>query len=227
MPPSPSKEDVVTAYRHSAFVQAAMRVFGEYGFERATMDRIAQEAQVAKGTIYLYYKSKQAIYDAALRSGFADLDERTWREIEGAATLREMIAAFIKSRADYFWAHPDFFRMYVAAVASHMIEGESALADVQAMLDDQTRRLEQLVQRAIVRREIRRVDSAATAVAIFDLTRGLVARRLTGSGKPDVRDDVAFLADLVWRGLRRETEHRNGAPKRAGKSDAQRSKRKK
>src|SRR3982751_4714562 len=133
MPPRPSKEDVLTAYRQSVFLPAAIRVFGEYGFERATMDRIAREAQVAKGTIYLYYESKQAIYDAALRSGFADLDERTQHQIQGAPTLREMIATFITARADYFWEHPDFFRMYVGAVASQMIDAKARLADVQAM----------------------------------------------------------------------------------------------
>ncbi|MEP6915595.1 MAG: helix-turn-helix domain-containing protein, partial [Acidobacteriota bacterium] len=66
-----SKEDVLTAYRRSALIQAAVRVFGGSGFEGATMDGIAREAGVAKGTIYLYYPSKQSIYDAALTAGFA------------------------------------------------------------------------------------------------------------------------------------------------------------
>jgi hypothetical protein len=70
-------------------------------------------------------------------------------------------------------------------------------------VDRQTRRLEQAVARAAVRREIRRVDSAATAVAIFDLTRGLVARRMLSTGNFDLGEDVAFLSELVWRGLRK------------------------
>ena len=58
-------------------------MFGERGFDCATMERIAQEADVAKGTTYLYYRSKQSIYDAALGSGFAELDERTARSSIG------------------------------------------------------------------------------------------------------------------------------------------------
>jgi len=71
-------------------------------------------------------------------------------------------------------------------------------------VDRQTRRLEQAVARAAARREIRRVDSAATAIAIFDLTRGLIARRMVFTGDFDLADDVAFLSELVWRGLTRE-----------------------
>ena len=47
------------------------------------------------------------------------------------------------------------------------------------MVEQQTHRLERAVARAVARREIRRVDSAATALAIFDLTRGLLVRRLS------------------------------------------------
>ena len=65
----PSKEDVLGSYRREALLAAAMRVFGERGFEGATMERIADEADVAKGTTYLYYRSKQSIYDAALSHG--------------------------------------------------------------------------------------------------------------------------------------------------------------
>jgi AcrR family transcriptional regulator len=205
MPPRPTKEDVLTAYRQSAFLQAAIRVFGACGFERATMDRIAHEADVAKGTIYLYYKSKQAIYEAALRSGFADLDERTRLRMEEARTLREVIASFIANRAEYFTEHPDFFRMYVAAIAAQIITISPRPADVHGMVERQTRRLEQVLERAVARREIRRVDPAATALAIFDVTRGLVARRLATRSDPDVSADAAFLADLIWRGLRRNT----------------------
>jgi AcrR family transcriptional regulator len=215
MPPRPSKEDVLTAYRQSVFLPAAIRVFGECGFERATMDRIAREAAVAKGTIYLYYKSKQAMYDAALRSGLADLDERTRLRIEGLPTLRDVIISFVSTRAEYFAEHPDFFRMYVGAVTDQIIKAGGGAPAVQSMVEQQTRGLEQAVERAVARREIRRVDSAATALAIFDLTRGLIARRLTTGADPDLSAEAVFLADLIWRGLERGMRLRDAGTHRA------------
>lgn len=179
-----------------------MRVFGACGFEGATMERIAREADVAKGTIYLYYASKQSIYDAALRSGFADLDERTRAALEQAGTLREAISAFIATRAAFFFERPDFFCMYVAAIANQIIDAKARPSEIHAMVERQTRRLAQAVERAVTRREIRRVDPAATTLAIFDLTRGLVVRRLMARAGPDATSDALFLADLIWRGLR-------------------------
>ena len=200
----PTKEDVLSAYRRDALLGAAIRVFGERGFDCATMERIAEEADVAKGTTYLYYDSKQSIYDAALSSGFAELDERTREVIDRAPNFREAISAFMTARAEYFFDHRDFFRMYVAAMARQVTSSRPRASEFQAVVDRQTRRLEQAVARAAARREIRRVDSAATAIAIFDLTRGLVARRMVFTGEFDLAEDVAFLSELVWRGLKRE-----------------------
>jgi hypothetical protein len=102
-----SKEAVLTAYRQSALLEAATRVFGEHGFECATMDMIARDADVAKGTVYLYYPSKKSIYDAALNGGLAALDDRTGARIDAAATFRDVISAFILARAEYFLERHD------------------------------------------------------------------------------------------------------------------------
>ena len=197
----PSKEAVLTAYRQSALLEAATRVFGERGFECATMDMIARDADVAKGTVYLYYPSKKSIYDAALNGGLAALDDRTGARIDAAATFRDVISAFILARAEYFLERHDFFRMYVAAIAQQVMDVKARPSEFAALVDRQTRHLEAAVTRAIARREIRRVDPGATALAIFDLTRGLVARRLGSDAGADFADDSAFLADLIWRGL--------------------------
>ena len=80
----PTKTDVITEYRRNALLHAAVQVFGKHGFDCATMEQIAQRADVAKGTTYLYYRSKQSIYDAALSHGLAELDERTRDAIDRA-----------------------------------------------------------------------------------------------------------------------------------------------
>src|SRR6188472_3586719 len=110
---APTKEDILTAYRRDALLKAAVRVFGECGFDSATMERIAQEADVAKGTTYLYYRSKQSIYDAALGNGLAELDARTAAAMAHTADLRDAIRAFVTTRVEYFFENRDFFRMYV------------------------------------------------------------------------------------------------------------------
>ena len=97
----PTRADVITGYRRDALLQGATRVFGKYGFDCATMEQIAQEADVAKGTTYLYYRSKQSIYDATLSRGLAELEDWTREALNRAPNLHDAIAAFVTARARY------------------------------------------------------------------------------------------------------------------------------
>jgi AcrR family transcriptional regulator len=53
--------------RPSEILEAALSVFAEKGFAAARMDDIAARAGVSKGTIYLYFPSKEAVFKALVR----------------------------------------------------------------------------------------------------------------------------------------------------------------
>ena len=56
--------------RRSQILDAARKVFEERGIGQATMDEIAREAELAKGTIYLYYKNKEELLLGLILKGF-------------------------------------------------------------------------------------------------------------------------------------------------------------
>ncbi len=53
--------------RRIAILEAAMKVFIERGFAAAKIDDVARLAGLAKGTVYLYFDSKEALFEAAVR----------------------------------------------------------------------------------------------------------------------------------------------------------------
>ena len=48
--------------RRQQIIVAAKKVFSEKGFNKATMDDIAGEAELSPGTLYLYFKNKEELY---------------------------------------------------------------------------------------------------------------------------------------------------------------------
>ncbi len=50
--------------RRAVILDAALRVFGQYGYRRTSMDDIAREADIGKGTIYLAFPSKEKVFQA-------------------------------------------------------------------------------------------------------------------------------------------------------------------
>src|ERR1700676_238021 len=53
--------------RPQEILEAALAVFAEKGFAAARMDDIALRARVSKGTIYLYFPSKEAVFKALIQ----------------------------------------------------------------------------------------------------------------------------------------------------------------
>ena len=70
-----TKKDVLSEFRRSELLTAARAVFAKKGFHDASIEEIAEMAEVAKGTVYLYYKSKNELYMEALRFGLESLNK--------------------------------------------------------------------------------------------------------------------------------------------------------
>src|ERR687890_250945 len=66
---TPARNENDRQAKLQAILDAALDVFLENGFAEARLDDVAARASVAKGTIYLYVPSKQALFEALVHSG--------------------------------------------------------------------------------------------------------------------------------------------------------------
>lgn len=76
--------------RRDVILDAAIQVFGEKGFDGASVADIAEAAGLGKGTMYLYFESKEDIFSAILA-------EQVYREVILKET--EMVASFLSAQA--------------------------------------------------------------------------------------------------------------------------------
>lgn len=84
--PSPEK----TARTRAAIIKAAVAEFLERGFAAATMAGIAQRAGLAKGTAYLYFETKEALFTGIVRDVITDpLAEAEQQEIGAEETVAD------------------------------------------------------------------------------------------------------------------------------------------
>jgi AcrR family transcriptional regulator len=64
------------AARREAILDAALSVFSERGYEAARLDDVAERAGVAKGTLYLYFDDKEALFEEVIRGAVSPIVER-------------------------------------------------------------------------------------------------------------------------------------------------------
>src|SRR3954453_13723215 len=189
-----------TESKRTAILTAARCVFARNGFADTNVDDIAAEAKVAKGTIYLYFPSKQQIYMAALLEDARDLDLVSRQRIEAVPHWRDKVRSYIEVRLEYLISHPEFLRIYLAEIRSMMLRGAPTYPEFFQLVRENELQLAQMFAAASARGEIRDVDPELAALTVIDLTRGMMERRLLAWCR--TRDcDVEFALDLLSHSL--------------------------
>src|SRR6202453_5387552 len=98
------KQKVVAEFRRSEILAAATKVFATKGFVATRMEDIAKAARLAKGTLYLYFQSKDAIYQATVQQAVTKLAALTEERVRNESGIAGKLAAFISVRIA-FWNH--------------------------------------------------------------------------------------------------------------------------
>ena len=95
--------------RKNDIVNAAERVFFEKGHENATMDDVANEAELSKGTLYLYFKNKEDLYLAIHLRGNKILHSLFEKAVKNTKTGIEKTRSVGKAYVEFFKKHPNYF----------------------------------------------------------------------------------------------------------------------
>jgi AcrR family transcriptional regulator len=108
----PTKKEMVTAFRTREILAAARRVLAGRGPETATMEEIAAAAGVAKGTLYLYFPSKDELIQALI----TQVGENMLADIEAVAgapgTPPEKVQKVASLLLDYLMRERALFPAY-------------------------------------------------------------------------------------------------------------------
>ena len=98
--------------RRKEIIDAAEKVFFREGFGRASMEQVAAESELSKGTLYLYFKSKEELYFAIFLRGQELLYSIVDKELLRRKETSEKIKAFLKSLLVFHKKYPEYFQAF-------------------------------------------------------------------------------------------------------------------
>ena len=190
----------VSEGKRKAILGAALTVFSRKGYAEASVDDVAEQAGIAKGTLYLYFRSKEELYLAALVSDLRAMSSEGRKAMERMHGLREKLRAFLRVRLEYTKSRQDFLRIYLAEYGSTFLKTSVSRA-VRNIMRENMRYMAKLFEAATLEGEIGPVPAGAAAGALFDLSRGLIERRLLGWKEFQTADEVEFGIEVLLSGI--------------------------
>lgn len=196
----PAKRDAIT--------RAASEMFLAEGFDRASLDQIAQRAGVAKQTIYSHFVDKESLFKAICAELTDKLTIPLRRPVNGAAGLRDILLR-LGTDALAMMVHPaslDLHRLVVGAAARFPELGRAAyeagasrmIADLSALLVERSRSGDGLA------RELAPREAAVLAEQFIGMLRGFhQVRGLLGAAPVPAAERKSYVmacVDLLMRG---------------------------
>lgn len=100
-----------TEANRQALIKAATQVIGKYGYAGASIARIAERANLAQGTFYLYFESQQDLFDKLLLQLGEDMQKYLAEQVIGAKDYFEVEERGLRAFFAYIKKNPSFFRV--------------------------------------------------------------------------------------------------------------------
>lgn len=162
----------VSGERKGQIVEAAVTVFSRLGFERARMEDVARESGLSKGTLYLYYKSKDELIGALLRSifdwGMRDLKGALASERSAGERLLKLGELMSGEIEKFSVLLPVWFEFYAVAARD-----EGVRRFMKSYFEEYRETLAEIVRAGVQQGEFRRVDVEEVTVTLVSLFEGV------------------------------------------------------
>jgi AcrR family transcriptional regulator len=201
--------------RQKQILEAAITEFARHGFHATRMEDIARASGLSKGAVYLYYRSKDAIIAALLRTLFAWELRGARAVVEGAGSAAERLLALTHMFADELdrmvVAMPILLEFYAVAFRQ-----SSVREHLGQMYEEFRAPLAQLIQEGIEHGEFRQVEPDAVGLAWIALLEGLTLLWVVNPRGIAWREQADAAVRLLLDGLLAQPKAPAPAPPRAG-----------
>ncbi len=108
---APSQKRIRRKSRKDEIIKAASNLFSQKSYHDVTMDQIAAEVGVAKGTIYLYFKSKENLYLGILEHTFETIESILEREIAKEDPAPQKLKKILRLIFQFYFQNMDVLRI--------------------------------------------------------------------------------------------------------------------
>ena len=187
-------------YKRRSIHEASLRIIGIGGLEGLTMEAVAREVGIAKGTLYLHFADKQALLDDVMQAAFDPLVTQLTEALTGPGEPAQRLREYSRRYFQFFDAHARVFRvlLYERQVTQTKWQRYENPRYQQFVA-----RLEKVITTGIKARQFRPGDPHRLAVLFLEMNFALCGLRLAAPATAPPETDARTVSDLFLMGLAR------------------------
>jgi len=183
-------------------LDAATRVFAEKGFFSATLDEVAQEAEFSKGTVYLYFSSKDDLLYNVISSKTLHLTQIFHDILDMKSSFKEELRELLRKLAEMAFAEKDFFSIFLNQHAEFFKSlSPDKAEEIYAMHADLDKVMVNRIEKAIEEGELRNITPYATNGIIHGASENMMFTRWDCDTLDELQSKVDVFIDIIFNGI--------------------------
>jgi AcrR family transcriptional regulator len=197
MPAISTKEEL-----RDGILDATERLLARYGYRKMTVEDIAREVGVGKGTIYLHFTSKEEVVLSHVDRIVERVKERLWEiarsEETVAVRLRSMLLTRVLFRFDSIQHYTQSLNDLLAVLRPGLLARRAVYFDEEAQI------FAQVLNEGRESRELQFDDALTSAYGMLHATNSLLPYSLSTTElgeREEVKEKTTVVADLILQGL--------------------------
>ena len=196
-----TREEVIKEFRVREILEAARRVLARYGVQGTTVDRVAEEAKVAKGTIYLYFDTKDELVHTAVLDGIREMVAETVASDDPSLPPLDRIRKLILAQLRIQASNQDFLKTLIIGNSLNVELESEAGREYMKVYAGHLDFVASVLQDAIHRGAVRRIDPHFAAFMLGEMLTGCLRRRLLKLASSPLESDTEAVVELFLRGI--------------------------
>ncbi|MCK4546363.1 MAG: TetR/AcrR family transcriptional regulator [Candidatus Eisenbacteria sp.] len=174
------------------------KLFAQFGLRKTSVEEIARESRVAKGTIYKFFPSKDEIFKEVVREESASLVRQIREAVSSTGTARSRMRAFLLTKNTSIRAVVNFYRVTRETVSELWphVDGER-----ERYFTEEEKIIAAILSDGVAAGEIAVTDVELVSHAIVTALKGFELKWILERGSKDLEQTIDTLLDILFRGI--------------------------
>lgn len=192
--------------RKDQIMNAAQIVVASKGYDQTRMDDIVEKAQLSKGAIYWYYKSKKDIYLSLIDYWFNEYSAGVLKSLEDKDSSSEQLKSLFEYFVDQFDQNPDTFKIMVEfwRTSGLDVDFNNKLQEIYSQFLEY---IIDIIKNGIDSGEFKEVDPRITALSILINIEGIHWFTLFDKSGVEAHEYINTISNFILNGLKKRVIH--------------------
>ena len=205
--------------KHQRILDAALTLFQRKGYEPISLEEIAREAGIAKGTLYLYFRDKEDLFSSAVRHVLHSLEETMSVGREGSLDLFGQLERMVRGTLETFTLNRNFLGVFFILSNPTLVLNRQAL--FHEMMRSQQASLDRLSALLRLAQEGGQIKPGLDPRELASLFAGMVKSAIghIGHAAAEVEPDIPRTVRTLMEVFRNGVEPPGTSPRRKPRSE--------